>query len=145
MAEAVAENVYFTATGEQDGYPVIYRSMQSVPDGQKETDFPILINIYWPYELSANNGMPDKETNSNQIKFEDALEVLDKNNVSHLMLVITGNGRKEWYWYVKDSKNWMNQLNKLLDGHQVYPLQIEIIEEHDWATYHGFVSSVSGI
>ena len=145
MAEAIAENVYFTAKGEQDGYPVIYRSMQSVPGGQKEADFPILVNIYWPFELSANNGMPDDETNYDQIKFEDALEVLDKNDVSHLMLVIIGNGRKEWYWYVKDSNDWMSQLNNLLKAHQVYPLQIEIIKEHYWATYHGFVSSVSGI
>lgn len=73
MSSAVAENIYFTATGEQEGKPVIYRSMQNVPGGEKEADFPTLINIYWPFEKEENNGMPDQSTNEKQIGFEDAI------------------------------------------------------------------------
>ena len=136
------ENMYFTAQGEQDGKPVIYRSMQNVPEGEKEADFPNLINIYWAFDGEKNNGMPDPETFDKQVAFEDALISLDTNGVSHLMLVITGNGRKEWIWYVKDTKAWMGQLNTLLKGHDVYPIEIEMDQDPEWATYHGFVSSV---
>jgi len=145
MSSAGAENIYFTATGEQEGRPVIYRSMQSVPAGEKESDFPTLINIYWPFEKEENNGMPDQNTNEKQIAFEDAIASLDVNGTSHLMLVVTGNGRKEWIWYVKDSNKWMNKLNELLTGHEVYPIQIEMEKDSEWSTYHNFVSGVEGI
>ncbi len=145
MSEAIAENTYFTAQGKQDGKPIVYRSMERVPEGQKESDYPTLINIYWPFELDANNGMPDTQTNEAQINFEDALDQLDQNGVSHLMLVVTGNGRKEWIWYVRDVEGWMNKLNELLAGHKVYPIEIEINQDPDWSTYHNFVSGVKGI
>ncbi|MDP2716001.1 DUF695 domain-containing protein [Rheinheimera sp.] len=145
MAEAVAENIYFTAQGEQDGKPIIYRSMEKVPEGQTEADFPTLINIYWSFESDANNGMPDSQTNADQIAFEDAIDSLDQNGVSHLMLVVTGNGRKEWIWYVKDVEGWMGKLNELLSGHKVYPVEIEIEQDQNWSTYHNFVSGVKGI
>lgn len=145
MSEVIAENIYFTAEGEQGGKPVIYRSMENVPEGQKESDFPNLINIYWPFELEVNNGMPNSQTNENQIAFEDAIESLDQNGVSHLMLVVTGNGRKEWIWYVKDVDSWMNQLNEKLKGHEVYPIEVEIEQDPKWSTYHNFVSGVKGI
>lgn len=145
MSSAVAENMYFTATGEQEGKPVIYRSMQNVPYGEKESDFPILINIYWPFEKDENNGMPDRSTNEKQIAFEDAIASLDVNGMSHLMLVVTGNGRKEWIWYVKNSNEWVGKLNELLAGHEVYPIQIEIEKDPEWSTYHNFVSGVKGI
>lgn len=145
MSAAAAENVYFTAQGKQDGKPVIYRSMEKVPEGQKESDYPTLINIYWPFEVNANNGMPDAQTNEDQITFENALEQLDQNGVSHLMLVVTGNGRKEWIWYVKDVEAWMVKFNDLLSGHKVYPVEIEINQDPEWSTYHDFVSGVQGI
>jgi len=145
MSETIAENVYFTAQGEQDGKPVIYRSLENVPEDQKESDFPNLINIYWSFEVDVNNGMPDSETNENQITFEDAIESLDKKDISHLMLVVTGNGRKEWIWYVKDVDSWLNQLNELLQGHDVYPIEIKIDQDSEWSMYHNFVSGVKGI
>ncbi|EMW0566142.1 TPA: DUF695 domain-containing protein [Vibrio parahaemolyticus] len=145
MAEAVAQNMYFTAQGEQNGNPVIYRSMENVPVGQNESDFPTLVSIYWPFKLEANNGMPDQQTNEDQVSFEDALETLDKNDVSHLMLVVTGNGRKEWLWYVKDAESWMAKLNELLIGHKVYPIEISLSLEPSWSTYHNFISGVKGV
>lgn len=142
---ALAENMYFTATGEQDGRPVIYRSMQFVPDGERESDYPSLINIYWPFDVKSNNGMPDRDSNNKQMEFEDALSSLDVSGTSHLMLVITGNGRKEWIWYVKDIELWMEKLNSLLAGTEVYPIEIETSHDPEWAAYHHFLAAVKGL
>lgn len=145
QSNALAENLYFTAQGEQGGQPVIYRSMQDVPEGARESDYPTLLNIYWGYDNSQNNGMPDSETNDKQIAFEDAISSLDSTGISHLMLVITGNGRKEWVWYVKDPKIWMSKFNQLLSSHQMYPIEIEIQKDPQWSTYHDFITGVSGL
>src|SRR5690606_6367114 len=90
MSGASAEDLYFTATGEEDGKPLIFRSLHSVPKGSVESDYPFLISVYWAYKAANEGGMPDAETNEAQIAFEDALEHLDKTGISHLMLVVTG-------------------------------------------------------
>ena len=40
MSGASAEDLYFTATGEEDGKPLIFRSLHSVPKGSVESDYP---------------------------------------------------------------------------------------------------------
>lgn len=145
MTEANTENLYFTATGEEDGKPLIFRCLQTVPEGTHESDYPSLISIYWPYTPANDGGMPDAEANEAQIVFEDALEHLDTQGVSHLMLVVTGNGRKEWHWYVKDIDGWMQALNDALAGKPVFPIEIANAEQPDWSLYHNFISSFNGV
>ena len=142
--EASADNLYFTATGEEDGNPLIFRSLHSIPSGVEEADYPYLISIYWPYQ-SQGKGMPNAETNDSQILFEDSLVHLDKLGISHLMLVVTGNGRKEWHWYAADVEHWMQLFNKALTDQPVFPIDIENSKQPNWSLYHNFVSGVEGI
>jgi len=141
----LTDDVWFTATGEEDGKPLIFRGRQNVPAGVTESDYPTLLSIFWPYEAADESGMPDEETNDDQIDLEDALEVLDSPGVSFQMLVVTGNGRKEWHWYVSDVEEWMTRVNELLAGHSAFPIEIVNYLEPDWAMYHGFISGVEGI
>lgn len=104
MSGASAKDLYFTATGEEGGKPLIFRSLQSVREGSSESDYPYLASVYWPYTPENDSGMPDAETNEAQIIFEDAMESLDKAGISHLMLAVTGNGRKEWIGMPETSK-----------------------------------------
>lgn len=138
------EEVWFTAEGEEDGKPLVFRS-RVVPSGIVESDYPTLLSIFWPYEPANESGMPDEETLDAQIELDDALDELDSLGVSFLMLVVTGNGRKEWHWYVSDGKEWMNRLNELLAGRRVFPIEIESRYEPDWALYHGFISGMDEI
>ena len=89
------EEVWFTAGGEEDSKPLVFRGRQNVPPSVVESDYPTLVSIFWPYEPANESGMPDEETNDAQIELEDALDALDSPGISFLMLVITGNGRKE--------------------------------------------------
>jgi hypothetical protein len=140
-----SEEAWFTATSKEDGKPLIFGVRQHVPLGVVESDYPTLLSVSWHYEPANESGMPNEETNDAQIEMEDALEELDSPEISFLMLVVTGNGRKEWHWYVSDIKIWTSRLNELLTGYQVFPIQIENNHEPDWALYHDFVSGVSGI
>ena len=65
------------------------------------------------------------DTNADHIVFEDTLIPLDLEGYSQLMLVITGNGSKEWIWYARDFDDWIGRLNAALSGHPVYPIDIE--------------------
>lgn len=142
MAIGNTENLFFTAEGEEDGKPLIFRSLHTVPEDSIESDYPYLISIFWQYTPANDSGMPSAESNTSQIAFETALDDLDKSGTSHLMLVVTGNGRKEWHWYVKDVEYWMDSFNTALTGQPVFPIEIENSYQPDWALYHNFIAGV---
>jgi hypothetical protein len=139
------EQLWFTAEGEEDGQPLVFRGRQHLPSGVAESDYPTRVRIFWPYESANESGMPDEETNDSQMELEDALAELDSPGVSSQMLVVTGNGRKEWLWYVSDLGAWMERLNELLAGRPVFPIEIGNSHEPDWALYHDFISGLGGI
>lgn len=138
------EDIYFTATGEEDGRPLIFRGRQHIPSGILESDYPTLVTIYWDYEPGTESGMPDENTQTSQDELEDALIVLDDQECSFLMLVVTGNGRKEWHWYVHDFNDWMSKLTRALSAYSPFPIEIENDHQPDWAPYHNFISGVTG-
>lgn len=139
------EDVWFTAEGEADGKPLIFRGRQHVPAGIIEAGYPYLVSIFWPYEPENDSGMPDRKTEDAQVEFEDVMDGLDSPGMGFLMLVVTGNGQKEWHWYVSDVDAWMARMNESVAGHPAFPIEIESSHEPDWATYHDFISGVDGI
>lgn len=139
------DEIWFTATGEEEGNPLVFRGRLQLPAEVVESEYPYLLSIYWPYDLDANGGMPDQETNNAQVEFEDVLTVLDSLDISFLMLVATGNGRKTWHWYVSNADTWMQDFNRLLTDCPEYPISIESSFEPNWRLYHEFVDSLSGI
>lgn len=138
------EEVWFTATAEQDGRTVVFRSRRGPPCGVALQDFPVYVSVLWPYEPANDGGMPDAATNAGQIALEDALITLDFAGHSHLMLVITGNGNKEWIWYARDFDGWIGRLNDVLREHPVYPINIEYQPDPEWSLYRDFMNWMPG-
>lgn len=138
------EDVWFGAKGEEDGKPLIFRGRQGAPSGI-ESGYPTRVSIYWSYVPENESGLPDDETTDAQHAMENALDKLDSPEFGYLMLVILGNGRKEWHWYVSEVEAWRNELNGLLAEHPVFPIQLEKSDEPDWALYRNFVSGLDGI
>ena len=123
------------AEGLQDEMPILYRFRAGVPVGVSLPEYPYLLSILWQYEIKNPSGMPSNEQNEQQLRFDDALDQMD--NIGHgtLMAVITGNGRREWIWYVNDTHEWLKKLHISLEGHPVYPLNIEQTEDIGWLTW----------
>jgi Family of unknown function (DUF695) len=139
------EDVWFGAEGEEDGKPLIFRGRQYVPTGAVEPGYPTRVSIYWPYEPENQSGMPDDESTDAQHEMENAFGELDSPDYGYLVLVVLGNGRKEWHWYVSDVGAWGIRLNELLAGHPVFPIRIEKRDDPDWALFRDFISGLDGI
>ena len=129
------------AEGNEDGLPVLYRLRGCVPDGISISKYPYLLSILWHYETKEESGMPSKDTNEQQLAFDDALDEMDNTGQGTLMLVVTGNGRREWIWYVSNPQDWLASLHTCLVGHPVYPLDIQQSEDSEWNTWKTFRDS----
>lgn len=138
------KKMYFVANGEENGQPVIIRCMQIVPNEIIESEYSYNIHISWDFNKNFNNGMPDDDLNNKHNILESILAPLDTQGISYLAVVVTGNGHKDWFWYVKDVASWMSSLNSLLADHDVYPIKIEINQDTDWSIYHDFLFDMIG-
>ena len=87
--------------------------------------------------------MPPVDDNELQVWFEDAIEHLGEAPHGYLMLVFTGNGRKEWLFYVGDLEGWIASLNESLSAHDSCPVEIENWADVEWATWQSFADNVS--
>lgn len=135
-----AEETYFTANGFEDGKALVFRGKYA--KGVVKSDYPYLLRIYWSYLDINESGMPDASTMDSQFEFEEDILKLETNDLGHLVLVATGNSRKEWVWYVKNPIVWHKKLNQVLKDKQTYPLKIVEIYQPDWDLYSDFMKNL---
>jgi hypothetical protein len=120
MSDLHSDLQYGTWEATQHGNPMTYRGITE--PNEKCRRFPHRIGVFWEYE-DFNNGLPAPDVNDAQNQLEDALDELENENSGILSLVVFGNGRKEWHWYVADIDTWINGLNECLHDHEPYPAE----------------------
>ncbi len=136
-----AGDPWVVAEGEEDGLHILSRLRNCVPDGISISKYPYLLSILWEYENDNPSGMPSDDINKQQLAFDDALDQMDNTGSGTMMLAVTGNGRREWVWYVNDPNEWLENLHKCLHSHPVYPLDIQQSEDPEWETLKAFRDS----
>lgn len=141
MPEFHSDLQYGTWQATQNGNPMTYRGLTQ-PNDQCRL-FLHLIGIFWDHEDFAN-GLPSPEVNDAQVHLEDTLDQLESESSGILSLVVFGNGRKEWHWYVADIDAWMNGLNECLSDHEPYPIRIEFAPNDNWQFHETFMSHLIG-
>jgi Family of unknown function (DUF695) len=57
------------------------------------------------------------------------------------MLVSTGNGLKQWLYYVQDPEQWIATLNESVSGHRPYPSEIKPWRDTEWVAWREFSGS----
>jgi len=75
--------------------------------------------------------------------FEDALSPLEEDGFSTLALVSTGDNIKEWTYYTKAAKPFLERLNLALRPKASFPVEIHASADVEWVTYQQFIDSVT--
>jgi len=139
MATSDQEDPWFIAEGEEDDLPIIFRVREMRPPGVEPRRYPNLISILWAFDKSES-GMPDDETVERMNEFEDCLDALEGPNRGFMMVTITGNGRREWLWYVADTSEFMSGVNRVLASLSAkFPVSFEGAQDPSWQTFRAFV------
>lgn len=128
-----------TATA-QNGMPLILRGLSHFPQDHAEADFPHFVSLYWDY--TSRNGMPQREANAAQVRFEDDLMTLDRPDLGRLILVVTGNNLKAWHWQVRDVDVWLESFERLDAVRSGCPIEIETGYDPEWSLLKDFHESM---
>lgn len=122
---------------EEDGLPVILRFVHEIPDSSIFSRLPWFTVISWKYDGKERNGMPTKATNLKMLELQKALDskFID-NRICRHAYNRTGNGLKEFNYYISDKDKFMEQFNDALAGHEVYPIDISFYEDPEWTEWN---------
>jgi hypothetical protein len=133
---------WLIAQGEEDGLPLLFRMRELMPEGVQPDKYPHLVNILWQFDTSGS-GMPPDDVVDQMNEFEDRLDELEGAAIGYMMVSITGNGRKEWLWYVSDTDRYMQRVNRALAGAGArFPVDFQSSEDPTWETFRAFIGGV---
>jgi hypothetical protein len=138
------EDEWAVATGEEDGRMLICRFRQAVPDGIAVGDFPELVTIRWRHGDTGNNGLPEGEVTEKMNGVEERLDSLEGVRTGFLMMVYTGNQRKEWCWYTREVDPFVEAVYATLPRGAANEMPLEFEHTHDprWQAWRDVVVSV---
>jgi uncharacterized protein DUF695 len=131
-----AADPWTLARTEEDGLPVILRFRSCIPPGIDTARYPHLVNICWQYDGESTEGMPPPGTHERLLELEQLLDALEGPDLGFLVLAVTGNGRREWIWYVADVQGYLGRLNQALQGQdEPFPIELETNRDPTWSAY----------
>jgi hypothetical protein len=123
------------ATGTDNGFPLIVRFRNIVPEGVRPENYPDLVTVSWKFNPRAN-GMPESEDNARMEELEDLLDKsLESRKQGFMMMAVTCNGRREWQWYSRDQNEFKELLDVAVAGKPPFPVQISHTQDKEWSAY----------
>ena len=128
------------ATGEEDGKKLIYRIRLAAPTLATESSFPQLLVALWEFESVNEERLPTPKDVEQMTRFENLLRAaIEEAHQGFLAVILTGNGLRDWQWYVRDPKRTMELLNKTLGSLEPFPVEFSFQEDPEWAIYRQFL------
>jgi hypothetical protein len=131
------DDCWSVAHAEKNGKPLLIRFRSQRPQGVETAAFPFLLSATWTYPANEA-GLPAPEETQLMDRFEDALAALEASQAAYLMVVLTGNGERDWLWYTHGEAEAMRQVNEALKGHKPYPVQFSVQQDRSWEAYAQF-------
>jgi len=123
-----------------DGQPLIVRMREMLPSHVAQRDYPYQISILVKYE-STTPGPPSEENHEQMRVMEERLDQLEAAGTAYMMVTVTGNDEKEWFWYARDVEAFMGNFNDALKGLPSLPLEIEGSDDPEWNAFAAFVAT----
>lgn len=135
---SLADDQWSVAQLEKNGNPLLVRYRNQRPQGVEAAAFPFLLSATWAYQPNQF-ALPSADEMESMDKFEDALApALEASQTAHLMVVLTGNGERDWLWYTSSEADAMRCVNQALKGHKPYPIEFSVQKDRGWKAYVQF-------
>jgi len=138
-----AEATGIIARKDEDGFPVIFKLVNELPDAPIREALPWLTVISWKYDGASRNGMPPNDVNQRMIILENAIDGLVAAGFMRHAYSRTGNGLKEFAYYIHDRDAFIGQFNAALAAHAPYPIAIDFYSDPEWQDFKVILESIA--
>jgi hypothetical protein len=133
---------WFVAKGRENNFPLIIRARKEMPDIRIRQNFSWLAILAWDYSAKPN-GMPEYETHQKMKGLENKLEAkLAKNGLCIQIFSRTGNGKKEWKYYITERERFMESFQKVSKGKFGNPVEITFYHDPDWQELNSMLKTI---
>lgn len=134
------------ATGEDEGNALIYRIRLNAPTFAHKSDFHYLLLFLWAYDAPSCQGMPSNEDAERMTDLENLIQpAIEDAGQGFLAAIVTGNGIREWQWYVRQPDAILALVNKALGHLETYPIEISFQDDPDWSIYGQFLDFTGSV
>jgi hypothetical protein len=128
-------------TNQEEGKTCLVRIRITKPPLAEKRSLPLAVLIEWPYD--SDTEFPPGEVLEQMDRFERAIDPLcGDNGFSEHMWVRTGFGTRDWLFYTTSQERFLKTFNRVLVGHEPYPIQIVCSEDPAWEIWHDTMSTL---
>lgn len=126
-------DAWHLAEGEVEGKPSLLRFRPNLEPFLGLPTHDRRLAISWEYEQENTSGMPSDAQSDDMRAFEDAIvNALDPDRLAILAFTYTGDGFREWHFYVGDVDEVGSRINAALADFPELPIALEVQDDPDW-------------
>ncbi len=118
---------------------MVYRFAERLAPNFKKASQPERVTINWRY--SGNDGLPLGPERESMDTFEDLVEGLTSDTAT-LVLVSTGNNRRQWVYYTQSAALFVEAVRKVQTKTRGSSLEFESAVDPTWISIDSFVRSI---
>lgn len=121
----------------KDGRVIVFRYVTEFRPSFVKASLPDRVILVWRYETLS--GLPVAAEREEMDRMEDMLSpFVEKVGFGMLAMVSTGNGFREWTYYVRSEDEFLKALNVALAGERRFPIEVHTGPDPQWFTYERF-------
>jgi len=130
------DDTWSLGEGKHNDKPLVIRFRQNLLPLAGHPEYPNRLKISWTFRAKTANGMPTPDEGNEMGTFEDRLvEALEKGNQAILTVVVTNDGKRDWYFYTSDVTETGKRINDMPQEKEAYPVQISVARDEAWDFY----------
>jgi len=130
-----------TSTHATNGRVIVFRYVKEFRAGFVKSSLPDRVILVWRYE--SQSGLPATAEREAMDRLEDLLApAVEKPGFAMLALVSTGENLREWIYYAKSEKEFLQALNSALALQPRVPIEVHAAPDPKWSTYERFRQGV---
>lgn len=124
---------------EKDGLVSLCQFRQSIPSDTRRR-LPHQFIVEWQFSDVQPNGLPSKGEYKRAVELENMMKSpLERDGESLLVIISTGNGYREWYFYCRDAQVLATRFNEVVKGRD-FPVELHAGLDPEWKVFEEFKS-----
>jgi hypothetical protein len=128
----VQDDKWWLARNVESGKEVLYRVRATLPDEATVARYSSLAVVDWVYSPKSD-GMPEHDVAEQMYELEDLVEQeIEGRGMCALAFTRTGNGKKQWNYYVADTKAFQSALLTSIQSKRRFPIQVHFLPDASW-------------